>query len=265
MASRLSELDYWNSNYGSIGKVSSIKKNRFEPYSKLALLELCERFLPINEKLKFVEIGCAPGYNGIEFHRVFDYQIFGVDYSPSGCALTREVFSINGGNPNNVILADFLSDEFQERYRDHFDIVASFGLIEHFENSRESVDKHIDLLKKGGYLIITIPNIRGFFNYFGTYFFNREIIKIHNLNIMEKKEYEKLFDRGKLTTKYCGYFGVFNFGIFNVKPASSKRHLLRIIYIFQIGLDILFKRLFLGNNLQCRFFSPYLIYIGRKK
>ena len=103
-------------------------------------------------------------------------------------------------------MADFLSDEFQIKYKNYFDIVASFGLIEHFDDSKEVVNKHINLLKRGGYLLITIPNKRGFFNFILSYIFNKEGIKIHNLKIMEKKEFEKLFDESKLTKQYCNYW-----------------------------------------------------------
>lgn len=265
---KLSGLKYWDSKYQSqLGteKVFVMKKPRFEPYWKFLLFKLCNKYLPKNEELKFVEIGCSPGYNGLKFHQIFGYQPFGVDYSPRGYELTKKVFTANGGNPNNVILADFLSDEFQVKYKNYFDIVASFGLIEHFDDSKEVVNKHINLLKRGGYLLITIPNKRGFFNFILSYIFNKEGIKIHNLKIMEKKEFEKLFDESKLTNLYCNYFGVFNFGLFNVKEKSLKRHLLFICICFQIILDFLFKILFKRKSIECRFFSPYLIYMGKKK
>jgi SAM-dependent methyltransferase len=265
---KLSELNYWNSKYQShLGteKVFVTKKRRFEPYSQLLFWRLCKNYLPKDEGLKFLEIGCAPGQKGIKFHQIFGYQPFGVDYSLAGCELTKKVFTANGGNPNNVFLADFLSDEFQIKYKNYFDIVASFGLIEHFDDSKEVVNKHINLLKRGGYLLITIPNKRGFFNFILSYIFNKEGIKIHNLKIMEKKEFEKLFDESKLTKLYCNYFGVFNFGLFNVKEGSLKRHLLFLCIAFQIILNFLFRILFKRKSIESRFFSPYLIYIGKMK
>jgi SAM-dependent methyltransferase len=242
----------------------ALEKNRSIPYSKSSLLEICKNYLPKDGSLKFIEIGCSPGYNVIDFHNLFGYQCFGVDYSVPGCDLTKKVFSINGLDPDNVVLSDFLSDEFQEKYKGYFDIVSSFGVIEHFDDSKEAIEKHINLLKDGAFLVITIPNIRGFFNRVLSSFFNNRVIPYHNLDIMDKPTFVKLFDTKKLMTMHCGYYGLFNLGLLNVSRNSNKRRLLRICYIIQFGIDMLFNRFFLKKNLECSLFSPYLIYIGQK-
>ncbi len=261
----LSERTYWDSNYSSAENISiALKKNRFVPFSKSSLLEICKNYLPKDGSLKFIEVGCSPGYNAIDFHNLFGYQSFGVDYSAPGCDLTRKLFSINGLEPDNVILSDFLSDEFQEKYKNFFDIVSSFGVLEHFDDSKEAVEKHINLLKDGGFLVITIPNIRGLLNRVLTSYFNEMIIPYHNLDIMDKPAFVKLFKTKKLRTVHCGYYGIFNLGLLNVPHNSNKRRLLRFCYTIQFGIDMLFNRFFLKKNLECSLFSPYLIYIGQK-
>ena len=47
-----------------------------------------------------------------------------------------------------------------------FDLVCSFGFVEHFEQWQQVVKKHVALLNMGGYMIITAPNFRGAFQNF---------------------------------------------------------------------------------------------------
>ena len=42
-----------------------------------------------------------------------------------------------------------------------FDVVMSRGFIEHFDEPSSVVDRHLDLLKPGGLLVVSIPNLRG--------------------------------------------------------------------------------------------------------
>ena len=262
---KLSGLKYWNSIYkrSETTKVAVNTKRVFRHYSQILFWKLCDKYLPKEKGLKILEVGCAPGVNGVDFNQKFEYQPFGVDYSPAGCELTKKVFAASGNDPNNVILADFFSDEFQEKYKNHFDIVSSFGFIEHFDDCENVVDKHLNLLKKDGYLLITIPNFRGFVNFNLLRFFNKEIIEIHNLEIMDDKKFEKLFDMEGLTKLYCDYYGVFTFRLFNTE-GLLKRYLLFLCFAFQIGLNFLFRMLFRGKSIENRFLSPYLIYIGKK-
>jgi len=46
-----------------------------------------------------------------------------------------------------------------------FDIVASFGFIEHFTNWVEILESHISLLNNNGYLIVEVPNFIGPFQH----------------------------------------------------------------------------------------------------
>jgi len=62
-----------------------------------------------------------------------------------------------------------------------------------------------------------------------------------------------------------GYYGAFEFGLFNAKPGSRLQLLLRYCDKLQQMLNIVFRLVFRDRGLQSRFFSPYLLFIGRKK
>jgi len=121
---------------------------------------LIEPHLPRRTDWKLLEVGSAPGFRLVEMNRRLGYIPYGVEYSAPGVGINRRTFAANGLDPALVIHADFFSEEFQENFREHFDVVTSYGFIEHFSDAAVVVRKHQALLKKGGRLLVVIPNLR---------------------------------------------------------------------------------------------------------
>ena len=146
-----------------------------------------------NKGAKVLEVGSAPGWHLVRLNQTFGFIPYGIEYSESGVELNREVFILHNINPDNVIHADFLSDEFHEQYKGYFDIAISRGFIEHFTDIEDIIEKHINLLTKGGYLIVSIPNLRGA-NYILTWLFHRELsFVIANVNLAQIVVYKRGF------------------------------------------------------------------------
>jgi SAM-dependent methyltransferase len=225
---------------------------------------LYPEYMPKNRNAKVVEIGSAPGNYLVRLSRSFGLIPYGVEYSESGVELNRQKFISNHIDPDHVIHADFFSEKFHEQYAGYFDIVVSRGFIEHFANTEEVVEKHLNLLARGGYLFVTVPNYRGI-NYILQSIFNREILALHRLNIMEKERFARLFDRNGLETLHCDYWGTFNFGLFYPKKGSLLRSLHRGCESLQLILNMVFRILFRDKEMKSKFSSPHLIFIGRKK
>jgi len=162
-----------------------------------------------------------------------------------------------------VIHTDFFSDEFRESHKERFDVVISRGFIEHFTDVEPVIDRHLDLLAPGGYLLVSIPNLRGF-NYPVARLLHKEVIPLHNLSIMQKPAYTKLFNRPDLQSMFCDYYGTFSFYLFTSGSSQLVQYGLKLGHRFQPLLNLAF-RTFLGDRgAETGAFSPYLLYIGRK-
>lgn len=223
-----------------------------------------KKHLPKNDGARILEVGSAPGDFLVRLSETFNFVPYGIEYTDSGVELNRQVFAENDIDPNNVIHGDFLSDEFHRSYEGQFDLVISRGFIEHFTDAKGIVDKHLNLLAKGGVLVISIPNLRGF-NYLLARIFHKELIAMHNLDIMRKQEFEKLFDKSQVSDRFCDYSGTFNFGLFNARENSLPHSLLGLCMKFQLMLNLFF-RLLLGNRgAETSLFSPSIIFIGTKR
>lgn len=227
--------------------------------------EILKRYLPSGESLKLLEVGSAPGNNLVRIAKVFGYAPYGVDNSESGIEMNRENFRKNNIDENNVIYSDFFDDDFQRRFKGFFDVCLSDGFLEHFDDNAAAVESHLNILKKGGYLAIIIPNFR-YLNYFFLKLFSPHLVDIHNLKIMNLNSFSGLFDKPVLQTLFCGYQGGFNFGLFYAERKTTRRRVLKFCKKWlQPGLNALFYALASRRlNTECKYSSPYLIYIGRK-
>jgi SAM-dependent methyltransferase len=225
---------------------------------------LYKTYLPSRRGARVLEVGSAPGDHLVQLHHVFGYQPFGVEYAPARAELNRECFKHHGIDPGNVIEADFLSTGFQERFRNAFDIVVSRGFIEHFTDVESVIDSHLNVLRSGGRLIISIPNLRGV-NYALTRFFNKDLLPLHNLAIMQLETFSKLFERKPLSKLTSQYYGTCNFGLFLAEKTSVRRHLLPVAAKIQRLLNVLLRSFLGATGWETNYLSPYLIFIGVKK
>jgi len=211
-----------------------------------------------------VEIGSAPGEHLIKLNQTFGLVPHGIEYSDEGVRANRALFAARGLDPWNVDAVDFFSAECLNRHRERFDVVVSRGFIEHFDEPKAVVDRHLDLLRPGGLLVVTIPNLQGL-NLALTRLFHPELIPMHNLNIMAKAPFLQLFDTDRVRPLVCAYVGTFSFYLFNVKEGSRLAPLLRLCMKVQVLLNVLF-RTFLGDGgAENRFTSPQLIFMGIKR
>jgi SAM-dependent methyltransferase len=215
---------------------------------------------------RVLEVGSAPGDVLVEFARRMGVVPFGVEYSAEGVDVNRRLFKAHGLNADNVIHADLFDEEFQREYRGAFDIVYSGGFIEHFSSPGEAVDRHLNLLADGGYLVIAIPNLRGL-NYALARLFSRRLIAIHNLTIMKRREFRRLFDDPRLMPLACRYYGTFSLSLFSdeARPAAAAQKALALLEHAQPMLNLAFRRLFGDRGAESSWTSPALIYIGRKR
>lgn len=270
---KLAEKEYWDSIYKNINSSSSPNKfSKFKEYIKFLTRDfsnfvmwevLFQKYLPQKNNMKILEIGCAPGKYLINFHKMFGYDPYGVEYSEKGVEITKNNFYKNGLNPDNIINADFFDPGFVLKYENSLDLVFSRGFIEHYDDPKSVIGRHIDLLKKDGFIVISIPNLSGI-NSFLAKVLNKKTYLLHNVSIMKKSIFANLFDSEKIETIYCDYVGIFSFGLFNTDN-KIKYYFYRILLLIQRPFDLVFRLFLRGNFLKSHYSSPYLLFIGRKK
>ena len=201
--------------------------------------------------MKLLEIGCAGGKFLIYFKQKFNCDVFGIDYSPVGCKLAEKNLALT--KTNGTIICDDIF-ECKGLEKESFDVVFSAGFIEHFDDTEKVIEKHVDLLKPGGTLIIELPNMLGLHGFIFR-IFNRDSYYQHKL--LTAKMVEECFSNFGIQIMKSVYIGslILESG---GKPGYIQPFFYlvnKIFYLLLRTLNIFF---------ESQYVSPYIVVIGGK-
>lgn len=193
------EQDYWNEMYVYTETVKIDAKDPFRLY--------LEQFVPSNQFGTAIEIGCFPG----RFLTIFGelgYRLSGIDLNPKVTQM-KLALEKQGYIVDDIYCQDFLSIVSSKKY----DVVSSFGFIEHFTNLEEILLKHVSLLTDGGYLILETPNFKGKVQYLFHLLFDTPNLRRHVIKNMDPFYWKEILDRNGFKFEYlsCGYIGGMDF------------------------------------------------------
>lgn len=174
---RKTEVDYWDDNWEKASAQAIRPKNCQEPYLWGRLRAILDEVL-LNTKTKgakFIEIGAGGSEWLVLFKSTYDVNVSGVDYSSVGCKKTTLILEENG-IVGQIYCADMFAPP-EDLIGEH-DIVASFGLVEHFQDTVGAIKACASFGKKGGIIITAIPNMLGL-NGLLYKIFNRKVFETH--------------------------------------------------------------------------------------
>ena len=105
-----------------------------------------------------IELGGFPGYYAtyLKKYQKLDTTLFDY-YVHEG--LIKELLSKNGLKDGDINIIE--ADLFNYKPEKVYDLVLSFGLIEHFKDTKAILETHLQFLKPGGTLFVTLPNFKG--------------------------------------------------------------------------------------------------------
>lgn len=166
----------------------------------LNLTRLLERH--VRPGSRYLEIGCAPGKMLAWVASVLKAEAAGLDYSESGIAQCRALFDALGLKVN-LHHDDIFNHHLPSA---SFDVVTSFGVIEHFDNVRPVVQRHLDLVKPGGATVIGVPNYGGVYGSLQRWC-DAPNLALHNLEIMNPCALSALVDSPDIESTRAYPFG----------------------------------------------------------
>lgn len=133
-------------------------KNRTQYFNELAqtsrkyFIPFIQRFKPLDNGSRILEIGCGDGGNLLPFAQMGCYTL-GVDIAKGRIADARRFFESCGAK------GDFIaSDVFQlKELRGSFDIIICHDVIEHIGDKRRFLSLLPQFLAKGGVIFMSFP------------------------------------------------------------------------------------------------------------
>lgn len=254
---KLTKKEYWNSKYINKININNLSKLSFYLHDHLKNIKPY-----IKPKTKIIEIGCAPGNILILCAKKFKLKPYGIEYAKEGTIVTQQNFKANKFDPKNIYFKDFFDNKFQKQNKEIYDVVCSFGFIEHFDKPSKVIDLHCNLLKKGGILWITVPNLL----YINKKLTMKKILDGHNLKIMKLSTLKNSVPKN-IDVKLVKYYGgALNFGLHFYDNKILEILRLGLLLIQRIVLDPLtFLLSKIGIKLNNKFLSPGIVLIGIKK
>ena len=212
---------------------------------------------------QLLEVGCARSVWLPYFAREFGFQVSGIDYSGIGCKQAKKVLRREGVE-GNVICASFFAPP--EEMLGRFDVVVSFGVAEHFEDTTACIHAFSRFLKPRGMLITIIPNLAGLSGILQR-LLNRRVYDIHMpMNLSDLWEAHNSLG---LKVISCGYFMFANFGVLNLSGLEIDPFLfwvkkLALSLLQGIAKVIWISELILSPIPPNRLLSPYIICVAQK-
>ena len=218
-----------------------------------------ETFAQMDTKeMRILEIGCARSQWLPYFAKEFGFRVCGLDYSDRGCQQARQILAEEGVE-GEVVCSDLFCPP--QSMLAAFDVVVSFGVVEHFENTAGCLKALSEFLKPGGLAITIIPNMAGLIGYIQKVVY-RGVFDIH----------VPLDDRAlvanhepNLHVLSCRYFLIVNWNVINIENWERKvcyRVGVRLRSWMSNGFWILekFAPIFKPNRLT----SPYINCVARR-
>ena len=172
------------------------------------------------------EAGCFPGRYLAWFGKR-GLTVSGMDLTPRIETDFKQWLKNNDIQIFKIGRGDVL--KYMETSNDRYDLVCSFGFIEHFEDFENVITLHCNLLKDGGQLIITTPHFKGFFQKKLHAWLDKENLARHHLPAMDPVRWKGIVESCGLKVTWSGYFGNFDFWADRQKRGFFGRVCLKIV------------------------------------
>jgi SAM-dependent methyltransferase len=258
--------DYWSkewSNY-KIPDFRTIPIRKASNYIQWSYHQLFAQIFnkeDVNGK-SILELGCGNSAWLAYFNKEWGMEVSGLDYSEEGCRKSRYI--LDKANVSGDVIHSDMFDAPKELVG-RFDIVCSFGVIEHFEDTTGAVSAASVFLKPGGLLITTVPNHNGITGVFQKTF-SKEIFDIHK--ILSVSDLDLAVKNSGLSLEHSGYF--INFSLYANPGIPGKGNAFFKIKKLLLKITSLISRVYWWLELKTKVlsgsksYSAAIFCVGRK-
>jgi len=155
---RKSSKEFWDQNwkFAGNGLKPAHKKNLF--WKRLDSIFDSIFFDLKTKNLRLIEIGAGASEWLPKLNNRYSFSVSGLDYSEEGCDRARHIL-LDAGIDGHIYYGDMYSPP--KELLGTYDVVCSFGLVEHFSDTSEAVNACAKFLKPGGIIVTLIPNMKG--------------------------------------------------------------------------------------------------------
>ncbi|WP_374165845.1 class I SAM-dependent methyltransferase [Arcticibacter sp. MXS-1] len=243
MSNTLTDRSFWSKYWESKkGLAFSVNRNYLFHQHLSAIVEK-------KQPAEAIELGGFPGYYAIFLKKHFHISSTLLDYFVHP-GILQQVLQANGLTEGDihVIEADLFNCSTPQQY----DLVLSCGLIEHFNDTRDIIQRHVQFVKPGGTLFITLPNFRGVNGWFQKEF-DLENYEKHNIASMDPDLLRSIAVELNLKDVKASYYGGFSVWLENKNSVSA------LTKLFMKSVWFAGKVITKTFRFESRALSPYIV------
>jgi 2-polyprenyl-3-methyl-5-hydroxy-6-metoxy-1,4-benzoquinol methylase len=260
---KLSSKEYWDDVLKEANLPLRVNKKQYSPW---LINTFFKDFITTGNYKTLLEVGSGSSAWLPFLAQEYNLLVSGLDYSEIGCKICEENLRMQGIHFDEIICKDIFKWDQGKKY----DIIISFGVIEHFENPDEIL-KIIGLhLNDNGLIITVVPNLLGLSGKL-TKVFLPDVYNIHK--IISKKYLKELHETTGyecLKNDYTGFFypmiipwTVKSNGMLFKKGTATRRIVMKILEL----KNAIITKILRGAKIRfsSRYFSPFVIFVGKRK
>jgi 2-polyprenyl-3-methyl-5-hydroxy-6-metoxy-1,4-benzoquinol methylase len=261
---KLSSKEYWDTvlENAELPRVNSPKI-----YNYSVTMNFIDKYLKNEKNLKtLLEVGAGSSGWLPYFARKYGYIVSGLDYSEIGCKICEENLKLLNVKYDQVFCKDIFDPNCTNGQK--YDILFSYGVIEHFEKPEELINIFNRLLNENGIIITLVPNYIGLKGLL-TKVFVDHVYRMHKR--IFKAQLRAMHEKNSFKNIKTSYVGSFGLGVvawsksktWLFKPNSIQSKLAyKMIYLIEWFVVSFFK--VLNFEAPTSFFSPYIITVAKK-
>jgi hypothetical protein len=247
---KLSTKEYWEKKFNN--KMTP-RDHDLTMYHNYRFDKLLKKYLPKDKDWSILEVGASHSSWLIYWFKEFGYKPYGVEYTNSGAVSGQ--FNLDYFKTNGKIFENDFFNKNAEFRKQKYNVIFSYGFVEHFDKPDEILEASYDLLEDDGYIVTIVPNICGLFGLLRK-INSYENYKIHK--IVGPLEYSRSYKDLKGEHLYNDYFGTFYLHSVGWKSRISKKI---VYFLHKIITKIL---IYFNIEIEHKLFSPYAINIFKK-
>lgn len=223
-----------------------------------------EEILKQKQYKTLIEVGSGSSAWLPYLAKKYNLKVSGLDYSETGCRICEENLKLLGADYDEVVCEDIFAWESEKKY----DVIISFGVIEHFDDPVKIIEIFARHLNPEGVMITVIPNLPGLAGKL-TKWLLPEVYSYHK--IITDKQLESYHKDNGLDTWKCKYTGMFYPMIIPwtsktdgwlFKSGTYQRK--TVLYVISVFNFVFTKVLLMFKiRLSSQLWSPFVIYAGK--
>lgn len=248
MSNLLTDRNFWVNYWESKTDLSVIIPSNYLFHRQLADI------VSTHQIKTAIELGGFPGYYAVFLKKYLKLEVTLLDYFVH-LPITEQLLQTNGLAVDDIKIIE--TDLFTYQTLTQYDLVLSCGLIEHFNDTKDIINRHITFVKPGGTLFITLPNFKSVNGWFQR-IFDKENYDKHNISSMNPDLLANICKDAGLQVIQSRYFGKFSVWLENENKKTLGVRLLKKV-VWWMGK--LFTKAVPFDSKQL---SPYIILEARK-